>query len=431
MVATEELLRRRLATELADKGAIISPELLMAFESVPRHVFVPKFFLHSDGGGMRAVDSTDGDWLDRAYQDLTLVTQLDGDDARWTEMRTSGPAPGRPTSSSTQPLLMAWMLEALSLQPSHRVLEIGTGTGYNAALLTHRLGATQVTSIDADETLVHRARSTLAAVGYHPSVHTHDGTRGFPDNAPYDRIIATCSFPRIPLAWLAQTKPGGLILSHVYTDFDGGGLALLTVADDGSANGPFLPEYGAFMPHRGFPAPDTLALLQRALRDPDDGHTTPTRLTPNDLTGEHFPLFAALRLADTAMHWFQPEGAPAMQTWLLGRDGSWAYHTYADDGLAAVQGGPRRLWTEVEHAYDEWIAAGSPPRHQIGLTVATDGSHRVWTDTTCPPRFWSLAPVPLSVSAGRPGATRRPQDGSQWAAAGLAGVPAAPRQPTR
>lgn len=232
------------------------------------------------------------------------------------------------------------MLEALNLQPSHRVLEVGTGTGYNAALLTYRLGAAQVTTVDVDGTLVQRARSALNAAGYHPSVHTHDGTRGFPDNAPYDRIIATCSFPRVPLAWLAQTTPGGLILSHLYTDFDAGGLVLLTMADDGSAHGPFLPEYGAFMPRRGFLAPDTLALLQRALRDPDDGDTTPTRLTANDLTGEHFPLSAALRLTDTAMHWFQPEGAPGMQTWLLGRDGSWAYQTLTDNGPVAVQGGP-------------------------------------------------------------------------------------------
>jgi protein-L-isoaspartate O-methyltransferase len=110
-------------------------------------------------------------------------------------------------------------------------LEVGTGTGYNAALLTHRLGAAHVTTVDVDETLVQHARSALNAAGYHPSVHTYsvhtyDGTRGFPDNVPYDRIITTCSFPRIPQAWLEQTKPGGLILCHLYTDFDAGGLVL-------------------------------------------------------------------------------------------------------------------------------------------------------------------------------------------------------------
>jgi methyltransferase of ATP-grasp peptide maturase system len=392
MTATDEFLRRRLVAELVDKGSITSPEWRAAFEAVPRHVFVPKFFLHAESGGMRAVSATDDDWLDCAYRDVTLVTQLDGNDARWDEVRACGPAPGRPTSSSTQPLLMAWMLEALQLQPSHRVLEVGTGTGYNAALLTHRLGADQVSSIDVDDTVVRRARSALNAAGYHPSVHACDGTCGFPGNAPYDRIIATCSFPRIPRAWCEQTRSGGLILSHLYTDFDAGGLVLLMVADDGSAYGPFLAEYGAFMPRRGFLTPDTLALLQRALRDPDGGDTTPTRLIGGDLTGEHFPLFAALRLTDTAMHWFQPEGAPGMQTWLLGRDGSWAYQTLADDGPVAVQGGPRRLWAEVEHAYAEWRAAGSPERHQIGLTVTPDGAHRVWVDAPHSPRSWLLAP---------------------------------------
>jgi len=398
VVATEELLRRRLATELVDKGAITSPEWRAAFEAVPRHLFVPKFFLHAAGGGMRAVGAPDDDWLDSAYQDLTLITQLDGDDSRWAQLRASGPGAGRPTSSSTQPLLMAWMLEALNFQPSHRVLEIGTGTGYNAALLTHCFGAAHVTTVDVDESLVQRARCALDAAGYHPSVHTHDGTRGFPANAPYDRIIATCSFPRVPLAWLTQTTPGGLILCHLYTDFDAGGLVLLTVADDHSASGPFLPEYGAFMPCRGSVAldtvaPDTLALLRQALRDPDDGDTTPTRLTANDLTGEYFPLFAALRLTDTALHWFQPEAAPAMQTWLLGRDGSWAYQTYTDDGLVSVQGGRRRLWTEMEYAHDEWIAAGSPQRHQIGLTVTPDGTHHIWIDAPHSSRSWSLAAI--------------------------------------
>jgi protein-L-isoaspartate O-methyltransferase len=81
MTATDEFLRRRLVAELVDKGAITSLEWRAAFEDVPRHVFVPKFFLRTDGGGMRAVSAADDDWLDCAYRDVTLVTQLDGNDA--------------------------------------------------------------------------------------------------------------------------------------------------------------------------------------------------------------------------------------------------------------------------------------------------------------------------------------------------------------
>jgi hypothetical protein len=80
-----------------------------------------------------------------------------------------------------------------------------------------------------------------------------------------------------------------------------------------------------------------------------------------------------------------------MQTWLLGRDGSWAYQTFTNNGLVAVQGGLRRLWTAVEYAHDEWIAAGSPKRHRIGLTVTSDGTHHIWIDVPHSPHSWSLA----------------------------------------
>jgi SAM-dependent methyltransferase len=91
------------------------------------------------------------------------------------------------TSSSTMPSLMARMLEALDVRDGHRVLEIGTGTGYNAALLCHRLGPRNVVSIDIDPTLVAAARSRLADLGYHPTLVAGDGTTGAVQHGPYDR----------------------------------------------------------------------------------------------------------------------------------------------------------------------------------------------------------------------------------------------------
>ncbi|MGH3719803.1 MAG: ATP-grasp peptide maturase system methyltransferase [Pseudonocardiaceae bacterium] len=375
-------LRHALANTLADEGAITSPGWREAFGTVSRHLFTPRFFLHADEGGYRAVDSTDPEWLAAVYSDRTLVTQLDGDDSAWHRIRQAGPTRGRPSSSSTQPRLMAWMLHALDARPGMRVLEVGTGTGYNAALLAHLLGQDCVVTIDVDEAVTERARRALVTAGYRPTVEVADGIQGFPPAAPYDRVIATCSFPQVPSAWAEQTKPGGKILTHLYTEFDAGGLILLTVGGAGSASGRFLPEYGAFMPMRGYPAPDTLALLQHALRADDDGECTSTTLAASELTGADFPLFAALRTSGVAMHWFQPEGAPGMLTWLLARDSSWAYQTLADDGLIAVQAGPRRLWDELEEHHHAWRAAGSPTRDRLGITITPGADkHQIWIDT--------------------------------------------------
>ncbi|MGH3826252.1 MAG: methyltransferase domain-containing protein, partial [Pseudonocardiaceae bacterium] len=241
-------LRQALAAALADEGAITSPDWREAFAAVPRHLFTPRFFLHAEEGGYRAVHSTDPEWLACVYSDRTLVTQLDADDSAWRRIRQAGPTPGRASSSSTQPRLMAWMLHALDARPGMRVLEVGTGTGYNAALLAHLLGPDCVVSIDVDEAVTERARRALATAGYRPRVEVADGAEGFPPAAPYDRVIATCSFPQVPAAWAEQTKPGGKIVTHLYTEFDAGGLVPLTVSEDGSASGRFLPEYGAFMP---------------------------------------------------------------------------------------------------------------------------------------------------------------------------------------
>jgi methyltransferase of ATP-grasp peptide maturase system len=372
-------LRHALAATLADEGAITSPHWREAFATVPRHLFTPRFFLHADDGGFQAVDSGDPEWLAAVYSDRTLVTQLDADDSAWHRTRETGPTSGRPSSSSTQPRLMAWMLHALDPRPGMRVLEVGTGTGYNAALLTHLLGPDRVVSLDVDDAVTQRARRALTAAGYRLRTEVADGTHGFPPAAPYDRVIATCSFPHVPAAWVQQTKPGGKILTHLYTEFDAGGLILLTVNSDGSASGRFLPEYGAFMPLRGYPAPDTLALLQHAVRADDVGERTPTTLSATELTGNDFPLFTALRTSGVAMHWFQPHGAPGMLIWLLARDGSWAYQTLADDGLIAVQAGPRRLWNELEHHHHAWKTTGKPTRDQLGITITPDAdTHQIW-----------------------------------------------------
>jgi protein-L-isoaspartate O-methyltransferase len=94
------------------------------------------------------------------------------------------------------PTVMAGMLEALDLQPGHRVLEISTG--YHAALLCQRVGAHNVASVELDPALADAARRALAELGLHPRVHVGDGAAGLAAAAPFDRIIATASTDHIP-----------------------------------------------------------------------------------------------------------------------------------------------------------------------------------------------------------------------------------------
>lgn len=113
---------------------------------MPRHVFTPEFYRPvSEDDYIRfvAVPPHSTGFLDAVYCDDVLVTQLDGDDQRWQQALVE-PVTGTPTSSSSQPSLIARMLEALDVQDGHRVLEVGTGNGYHAALLCHRLGEGRV-----------------------------------------------------------------------------------------------------------------------------------------------------------------------------------------------------------------------------------------------------------------------------------------------
>ncbi len=123
-------------------------------------------------------------------------------------------ADGGPISSSSQPAIMAIMLEQLALQLGQRVLEIGAGTGYNAALIAHLVGkAGQVVTIDIDEDVVVAARQHLAAAGCEEvDVRCADGGYGYPEGTPFDRIILTASAWDIAPAWFEQLVLGGRLV---------------------------------------------------------------------------------------------------------------------------------------------------------------------------------------------------------------------------
>ncbi len=163
------------------KGDIHTPRVEAAFRAVPRHLFLPDLPPQE------------------VYQDKAIITKS---------------VDGRFVSSSSQPTIMAIMLEQLDLHEGQHVLEIGAGTGYNAALMAHIVGETgHVVTIDIDEDIVEGARKHLVAAGFERvQVVCADGGLGFPDAAPYDRIILTVNAGDITPAWHEQLAPEGRIL---------------------------------------------------------------------------------------------------------------------------------------------------------------------------------------------------------------------------
>jgi methyltransferase of ATP-grasp peptide maturase system len=359
----EQRLPKALAARLTASGALRAPRWIRAFETVPRHVFVPQIFIDpAHTGAYEPVDGTEPGqrerWLDLVYRDNPLVTLL-GERGTW-------------LSSSSQPSLMARMLEALDFNGGERVLEIGTGTGFNAALLCAGLGSGLVTSIDIDASLVSRARDRLRELGYAPALAVADGAEGHPGTAPYDRIIATCSLPRVPPAWIGQAAPGALILLNLYRELGGGALALLRVSG-GQATGHFASFYGGFMPTRTAAVPTDVFGLAGAYRE-EPGERRHTAVPASALSDDAFDMLAALRLPGVQRIRLLPHGKPE-QTWLVGGDGSWA----CLEGPDVRQGGSRRLWDQLEAVYRDWSEHGRPARHEIGLTVTAAGEHRIWT----------------------------------------------------
>ena len=111
----------------------------------------------------------------------------------------------------SQPYVVAYMTEQLDVRPQHRVLEIGTGSGYQAAILS-RL-AQEVVSIERYRTLAEAARSRLATLGYqNVEIRTDDGLVGAPDKAPFDRIIVTTAAETVPEALVEQLADGGIMV---------------------------------------------------------------------------------------------------------------------------------------------------------------------------------------------------------------------------
>ena len=376
-------LRLNLVNELVDGGAIESNDWINVFSSVPRHVFVPRIFTAKGGTTYEPLDGTDpthrDEWLRHVYSDDICITQIDGNDEAWNLAVANGSVRAdRITCTSSQPSLMAAMLEELNVRDDDRILEIGTGTGYNAALLCERLGSDRVVSVDIDPLLVQRAKDALTSLGYYPDLVSEDGGQGAQSSEKHSKIIATASFSEIPPLWLNQATDGGLILANIFRPLGGGILAALTMTD-GEAAGHFSSRTAAYMPTRALDVAAPFALLQQVTDEEEEAaELMGTEIDAASILKDTEARFFLALMSDFDEIRVQYENNPEEQ-WILTADGSWAF-TYAyKGGFHVKQGGKRRIWDEFESIYTRWIQLGQPRRNRFGLT-ATTTQKRIWLD---------------------------------------------------
>ncbi|MCX7608439.1 MAG: protein-L-isoaspartate(D-aspartate) O-methyltransferase [Anaerolineales bacterium] len=170
------LQRKRMVREQIQGRGLHNPRLLAAFESVPRHLFVPP------------------DELAWAYSD--------------------GPLPIGEGQTISQPYIVALMTDLLDVQPTDRVLEVGTGSGYQAAILGKL--AAEVHTIELIPSLAQQAEERLRRLGL-TNVHVHvgDGSQGWPEAAPYDGILVAAAGPEVPPPLLEQLAEGGRLVAPV------------------------------------------------------------------------------------------------------------------------------------------------------------------------------------------------------------------------
>jgi protein-L-isoaspartate(D-aspartate) O-methyltransferase len=167
---------------LKERGLELEPVIETAFRTIPREAFLPDVP------------------LDRVYSGDAIPTKRDAD--------------GTPTSSSSEVGIMIAMASLLDVAPGQRILEIGAGTGYNAAVLSQLVGEDgAITTVEIDAEVATEAREHLARAGFdRVAVITADGWKGYPSNAPYDRIEVTASVADLSPDWIAQLADGGKIV---------------------------------------------------------------------------------------------------------------------------------------------------------------------------------------------------------------------------
>ena len=364
-----------LVAVLKQEGTLSQPLVEAAFLRVPRHLFIDHFFqreirdrqMHVQEMRLSSYPSAD-DWLSAIYANEPLATAYD-------EECTA-------TSSSSSPAAMAIMLEASELGPGLRVLEIGTGTGYNAALLAAIVGNQgHVFTVEIDSDLAMQAEHRLdQVVGPKVTVYAGNGLEGYAPGAPYDRILVTGSTPNVPLPWLEQVRPGGIILMNLIGEM--GACAFLKI----------VKKEAAFSAHGRFLSGSEFMELHEAGKYPRRRATLVGQYLPRTITARasgtraDFDLSLlwdrrldfALQLAFPQMSFASVYVNP-MCPCLIDRasDTMLLFRPTGEEHFQVEMRGDPHLWERVLTAYQQWVGLGRPDVRAYHLHIDVGGKQVV------------------------------------------------------
>ncbi|WP_257138290.1 MULTISPECIES: protein-L-isoaspartate O-methyltransferase [Streptomyces] len=297
------------------------------------------------------------------------------------------------SSMSSVTGMTAELLQELDLRPGQRVLDVGTGAGFTAAVACHVCGDEGVVSLDRDRHLVESAAGRLADLGFHPHLVCGAGGEGCPDRGPFDRIFLSYAVRQVPSALAGQLAPGGRMLTHVTTASPSWpALAVVERTADGTLNSEVRAVEFA---HRAGHGVDRIwltdAFRHRIATEPGAWTYVSARELPSS-TDRGFWLAADHLLGGGLVRDFGAEhlalGAPGCGSWLRAAPGEQGWHVAAH--------GPRDIWAELHDLADRWRAAGSPDRYRLDFTE--DGGQRVSSENGV--LAWPLsAPDPVEEGA--------------------------------
>lgn len=362
-----------LARQLQESGDL-QPAWSHAFAAMPRHRFLPDQVWVWDAKAKRqqlidrAVDPVG--WLEQVYLDQPVVTQWDG--------RTDSGLGTAATSSSPRPSVVFRTLADLDVRPGMRVLQVGTGTGWTAAMIAHR-ARTTVTSLEIDDLVADAARQRLHAAGADVTVPPGAQLRDLDQR--FDRLLFSFARDQVGADVLDRAADGAVVLLPWAGPWLRFGIARLTVTE-GGAEGRFLP-YSSYAADRS----DSSAWpLPEDLTDAGAGMVVSGWDPWAELTCTKEARFAVgLRMADVRYRHDSANEQADEALWLATGDGSsWARIARGQGVVGSarlvVQAGPRRLWEELDAAWRWWTGNGRPGPERFGLT-ADRADHQVWFDS--------------------------------------------------
>lgn len=431
-----------LAGQLVRAGVLTDGAWRDALLDVPRHHFVPTYFYAPDRTTWRHQRRPDSDsvaiyaWLVHVYDRVPLIVAL-SDVNPW----------GRPhpVAVSPDPALTMRLLHTLDVRATNRVLELGTGSGHTTALLAHRVGADQVTSVEIDTELHHLAAHRLDQLDLHPHLVHADGTAldaplhptaPRTDAAPngdlpparsagtcrggFDRVLAGHTVDHIPTAWLRHTNPGALLLATLTGGLGVGHPLLLRrgpATPDGQAEtrgAGVAVVSGSFL---SWPTDDLPARRHRArlgaIRCPAEPAATEPRhrVTPADPTTLHrntpLALLHQLHLPPGTTAAVRADAGGKAATYLRAPDSSWAeisHSTDRDGQHDARIAGPTDLLAALHTARDTYHDLGRPDWTEFGVTATAPNlteatSTVVWHSHPETGPRWPVHPAPVRLGA--------------------------------